>query len=401
MYALAIDDCSSYGEVILNLTLKDEESNTEVNQSLGSNIEIDLILTSKENASLTWTYHNAWVNDSNVAVCIPSNILNNSEYYIDIDLGWDSTDRVWEFYFLDDGTLNSTKIFDAQTDYTIDLMDLLTVDSTSFLFNYFDVDGLPVVNSIAHVFRKYIGEGLFREVERSQADENGDTIMHLVEEDVIYYFLITQYGIPLYTSSTYSALCQATPCTIQLEAGGDSATFGTDWDLVDNGAYDITSDATTRIVTLDYSLDSSSTMNLTVYKYDNDGDVSVIASNQSTGTSDILILSVPQSAGNVSFFASLYQDGDFVNSEWVDFESTPRDRFGVTLALFLGALIILTLGLMAVTEGVGTLVMVMLGVAISGFLGLITTSLATGVNIIVYLIVAGGILLWKLTGGRK
>jgi len=57
--------------------------------------------------------------------------------------------------------------------------------------------------------------------------------------------------------------------------------------------------------------------------------------------------------------------------------------------------------LMAVSEGAGTLIFVMLGVIISGALGLISTTLASGVSIIIYLIIAGGILLWKLTKGRS
>ena len=401
VYELAVDDCSSYGEVILNMTLKDEEGNSEVNESLGSNIEIDLMLRSLANSSFTITYNNTWVNDSNVAVCIPSNILNNSQYQIDFDIGYDSTDRVWEFFFLDNGTLNSTKVFDGQTDYTLDLMDLLSADSTSFLFNYFDQDGLSVDDIIVHTFRKYIGEGLFREVERSQADENGDTILHLVEEDVIYYFLITQYGIPLYTSSTYSALCQTTPCNIQLEAGGDSAEFTTDYDLVEGGTYSITSDVSTRTVTMDYLLDESANVNVTVYKYDFDGDVEAVTSNASTGTSDELVLTVPLSAGNVSFFTAVYKDDEFINSEWVDFESDAQDTFGTVLALFLAILIILTFGLIAVSEGAGTIVFVILGVAVAGFLGLITTALSSGISIVLYLIIAGGILIWKLTGGRR
>ena len=401
VYELAVDDCSSYGDVILNITMNDEEANTQVNGTLGSNIELDLLLTSTTNSSFTLTYNNTWVNDTNVAVCIPSNILNNSEYYIDFDIGFDSTDRVWEFFFLDDGVLNSTKVFDDQTDYTIDLMDLLTTDSTSFLFNYFDQDGLTVDDIIVHTFRKYIGEGLFREIERSQADENGDTIVHLVEEDVIYYFLITQYGVPLYTSSTYTALCQATPCSIQLEAGGESAEFTTDYDLVEGGSYTLTSDVSSRTVTLDYLLDTAQEVNVTVYKYDYDGDISAVTSNASTGLSDELVLTVPLSAGNVSFFTAVYKEGEFINSEWVDFEGDAQDTFGTVLALFLAILIILTFGLIAVSEGAGTIVFVILGVAVAGFLGLITTALSTGVSVILYLIIAGGILIWKLTGGRR
>jgi len=70
-----------------------------------------------------------------------------------------------------------------------------------------------------------LGEGTFREVERAREDQNGDTIVHLVEEDVIYYFIITQNGEVLHTSSTYTALCQQTPCTIQIEASGGIGNF--------------------------------------------------------------------------------------------------------------------------------------------------------------------------------
>lgn len=400
-YELAIDDCSTYGEVILDFSLLDEESATLVNESNGATVEIDLALVSKENSSVAIVFNKTWTDESNPQVCLPNNVLNNSQFWIDFTVGFDSTDHVWEFYYLDDGTLNSSKVFNAQTDYTIDLMDLLTDDSTSFLFNYFDQDGLPVEDAMVHVFRKYIGEGTFREVERAKSDLNGDTIVHLVEEDVIYYFLVTQYGVPLFTSSTYTALCQATPCTIQIEASGGSASFPTDWDLIDGGAYTITSTASSRVVNFSYTANESKTMNLTIFKYNSDGSYSPITSNQTTGTNGEILLTVPQSAGNVSFFATVYDDGSFINSEWVDFEGKAQDRFGVTLALFIGFLIILTLGLMAVTEGVGTLVMVLLGVALSGFLGLMTLELSTGVNVVVYLIIAGGILLWKLTGGRR
>lgn len=401
VYELAMDDCSSYGEVILDLSLKDEESGSVLNGSLGGQVEIDLRLTSKDDATFYLDFNETWNNETNPQVCLPLNVLNNSQYWIDFTIGFDYTDRVWEFYYLDDGTLNLTKEFNPYTDYKIDLMDLLTTDSTSFLFNYFDKDGLAVDDAIVHAYRRYIGSGEFLEVERSKADQNGDTIVHLVEEDVIYYFVITQYGEILFTSSQYTALCQDTPCTIQIEASGDGATFGTDWDLLDNGAYVLSSNADTRQVNLTYSFNTTSTVNLTVYKYENDGSYTAIDTASSTGTTETMLITVPQSAGNVSFFASVIVDDEFINSEWVDFEQKSSDFFGTTLALFLGALLILTLGLMAVTEGVGTIVMVILGVVIASALGLLTTELSTGVNVIVYLVVAGGIILWKLTGGRK
>jgi hypothetical protein len=368
---------------------------------LGSNIEIDLLLTSISNSSLTWTYNNTWINNSNVAVCIPSNILNNSEYYIDFDIGFDSTNCVWEFYFLDRGILNSTKVFDTYTNYTISLMDLLTADSTSFLFNYFDEDGLAVEGSMVHVFRKYIGEGVFREVERAKADDNGDTIIHLVEEDVIYYFVITTNSETLFTSSTYTALCQATPCTIQLEAGGEFDEFSTDYDLITGGGYSITSNAGNRVVNLTYSLNHTADINFTLYKYESDGSFSVVDTGEDTGSSGgVITLTAPQVAGNISFFASVEKDDVFISSEWINFESNASQFFGSTLALFLAGLIILTLGLVAVSEGAGTIIFVILGIVFAGALGLIYTQLSTGINIVIYLILVGALLIWKLSRGR-
>jgi len=399
--AVSFDDCTALGDVILNWSLHDEGNNSLVNATAGADVEIDLQVY-YGTATTTWTHNETWTSKSAGAICVPTGLLtSSSDYVIDFTMGFQATDHVWEFFYLDNGNLNSTKIFDGQTNGNITLMDLLTADSTSFLFNYFDVDGLAVEDSIVHVFRKYIGEGTFREVERAKADDNGDATIHLVEEDVIYYFQITQYGVVLYTSNEYTALCQDTPCTIQLEASSGGSTFGTDWDLVDNGGYEIYTSSTTREVNLTYILTSPSTMNLTVFNYNSDGSYSVVNSSTDTGTTGSFIVTVPQSAGNVSFFATVYQDGEFINSEWVDFSGQASDYFGSTLALFLGALIILSLGLMSISEGAGTIIWIILGVFIAGGMGLIATGLNTGISITIYLICAGGILLWKLTRGRK
>jgi len=398
VYELSIDDCSAHSVLILNMSLKDEELAILVNGSNGANVEIDLILTVPGNPDATQYYYKKWTDENNPQVCITTDELN---YTIDYTIGFDSTDRVWEFLYLDGGILDSTKIFDDYTNYNINLMDLKTTDSTSFLFNYFDVDGLAVDGSMVHVFRKYIGQGEFLEVERSKADQNGDTVVHLVEEDVIYYFVITNNGETLYTTSTNTILCQAVPCTIEIEASGVSAEFDTDWDLVDGGAFSISSNTNTKTVSLTYSKNISAIWEMDLYKYEDDGSFTLLNSTTATGTSGTTSLSVPLSAGNVSFFVTVSVDDVYIKSEWVDFEDNTNDVFGTTLSLFLAGLIILSLGLMAISEGAGVLIWVMLGVFLSGALGLLTTSLSTGISIVTYLIVAGALLVWKIAGGRK
>ena len=138
-------------------------------------------------------------------------------------------------------------------------------------------------------------------------------------------------------------------------------------------------------------------MNLTIYKLESDGTYDVVGSQQSTSTSGSLLVTVPVISGNTSFFASVYQDENFIKSEWIDFEEDAGIYFGNTLSLFLGALIILSLGLMAVAEGSGMIIFLILGMFIAMVLGLVDYRSSTGLNVLIYLIVAGGIILWKVT----
>ena len=398
VFSMGVDNCSIHGTEILSLNLYDEETTEYVNVTSGTNMEIDLYLTNPINTSIIFHYFNTWADQNNVSVCVPNGILNTTNYTIDFTIGFDTGDHVWEFYHLDNGTLDiNNDLLSDLTNKTIYLMDLLTVDSTSFLFNFFDLDGLPIENTIIHVFRRYIGEGDFREVERSKEDENGDTIVHLVEEDVIYYFVVSLEAQTLYLSSQYTALCQSLPCAIQLQEGGGFQEFTNDWDLIEDGGYILAQSSLTREVNMTYETSTPSTMNLTVYALNGEGEYESIGSEAETGTSGTITISVPVISGNTSFFASVYQDDVFKRSQWVDFEEDAGLYLGNALSLFLGALIILAFGLIAISEGVGVIVFLLLGMVIAMILGLVDYRTSSGINVLIYFIIAGGIILWKLT----
>lgn len=398
IYSLAIDNCTLYNDTILNLNLYDEEDNNFINSSAGSNLEIDLQISK---GSTFVNFSKKWTNENNVSICINEGLLATNNYTIDWIISFDSTDRVNEFHYLDNGTLSSESQFDDYTNQTLYLRDLLSADSTSFLFNYFDEDGLIVDDIIVHTFRKYIGEGLFREVERSKQNDDGDTIVHLVEEDVIYYFVITKEGQTLYTSNTYTALCDSAPCTIQLEESGGFQEFETDWDLIDGGDYSLRIDDTTRQVNLTFSTDEETTMNLTLYAMANDATYTAVDSVSSIGTTGEIIASVPISFGNTTFFGAIYQDGEYVDSQWVDFSDNAGDYLGITLSLFLASLIILSLGLMYVSEGALTIVFLIVGFVVTTILGLIKLQDSAGLGILGYLIIAGGLIIWKITKKQR
>ena len=388
----AMDNCTTNTVEIMNLLLKEEEGNTLWAGNY-SNIEVEVDIYSL-NGILIGEYNKQWTNESNVSICVGN--LTGANYNLFTTIGFDIDNYVNEFWFIDKKQINTTVV-----PINISLMDLLATDSTSFLFNYFDEDGLSVSDPIIHVWRKYIGEGLFREVERSKQNDDGNTIVHLVEEDVIYYFQVSQDNTVIFTSDTYTALCDSAPCTITLEASGGYQEFEDDWDLVDNGAYSISSSAITRTVNLTFATTTPSTFNLTVYKLDSEGEYEYVGSDEVTGTSGTLDVVVPAISGNVSFFSVVRQDGDYKASYWNDFTAPAREYFGNGFAVFLGLLIIMCLGLMGISEGSGTVVLVILGLFLTIILGLIDYGLGNedgiGIGLLIYFIVTGGIIIWKLT----
>jgi hypothetical protein len=396
VYSVSITDCAvTSGTVILNMSLKDEELNSLVNVTAPNNakIEIDLTISSPDNSSLSWDFAKEWDDTQTVAVCVPNGLLNASDYRIDFIVGYDNTLHVREFFYMENGTLDNSTEFNSYTLKSIDLMDLASADSTTFLFTYTDADNQEVDDIIVHTFRKYIGEGVFREVERSKQDNAGQTHVHLVEEDVIYYFMITQGGTILFTSDTYNAKCLATPCEITLSA---SATE-TNWSIIDNegGLYTTTSNRSTRVVTTSFNIESSDLVNVSLYKLTN-GTATLINTSSLTATAGSIDLDVPLAYGNSTFFVSIYRNNEFVKSEWVDLQENGRDYFG-TFGALLGGIIVLALILMSVTEGAGMIIFTALALVIIGVMQLVDL----GWMALISIICAGGIIVWKLVSRRN
>lgn len=385
--SIALDNCTTYSYPLYNFTIRDEESKDWLSPVSNNTLfEVDLNLSYN---GLNLNYSSSFSQINPITICSEQDISNfNFLEYLTASHSADN--YVSEFYFIDNGTtLSGTK--------QIDLYPLKTADSTSFLFNYFDEDGLTIDDIIVHVFRKYIGDGLFREVERSKQNAEGDTIVHLVEEDVIYYFKISIENTTIFTSDTYTALCDSVPCTIVLEESGAFHEFSDDWDLIDDGGYSVKKSVLNRNVNLTFATSSSSTFNITIYELNSEGEYSAVSSGQTTGISGEVVVTIPQSSGNTTFFGAIYKDGEFIKSEWIDLEEDAGVYFGTDLAIFIAIILILALGLMAVDNKEMSIVFVILGALVAGIYGLIDWHDSNGLPLLIYLIIDGGIIAFKLS----
>ena len=395
VYNVSVSDCSiSGGTTILNLSLRDEELNSLVNITSPNlaNIELDLTISSLIDSTIKWSFSKHWRENNTVSICVPNELLNSTSYKIDFTLGFDATDHVREFYYLDNGTLDNTSYFNTYTSNTISLFDLATDDWTTFLFEYTDSDNQKVDDIIVHTFRKYIGEGESREVERSKQDNAGQTHIHLVEEDVIYYFMITQYGKILYTSGEYNAKCLSSPCTISLS----SSPTETNWSVIDNegGKYIISVDKDTRISTTTFNLDEIATINSSIYRFYN-GTEEIINSSTLTGTAGSIKIYIPLTYDNSTFFVAIYKNGVFIKSQWISLTESAIDYFGTAGAIF-GGLIVVALMMMSISEGIGFIIFTFLSLIIISIMQLIDLSWLA----IISIICAGGVIIFKLTGRR-
>ena len=391
VYNMSISDSCAGKYIFLNWTLRDEEFQTLVNVTSPNiaNVEFDIDVTSKTDSSITWEYSKTWTDTQSAVLCVDNSLLNNTEYRIDWVAEYSGTDNVLEFHYLDNGTLDKSGEFNSLTTNVTRLSDLATADSTTFLFDYTDEDGLTVSNSIVHTFRKYIGEGIFREVERSKADNNGQTHIHLVEEDVIYYFVISDDGEILFTSDEYNAKCLSTICSLSL-TGSPTTTNWTYYDR-DGWRYSISSDRDTRIATLTFNLESSATMNASLYEFV-DRESTLIASDTLTATAGTINLPIPIVYGNSTFYMAVYKDDEFIESSWVDMTESGKEYFG-TFGALLGGLIVLAIILMAISEGVGIIIFGALALVIIAVMELVDLSWLALVSIIG----AGAIIIFKIT----
>lgn len=382
-----VDNCTAYTFPLYNFTIRDEATKawlSPITNDTLFNVEFNL---SYNNLNLNYSQSFSQINPITICSQVDLGTFPFIEY---LTASYSADGYVNEFYFIDNGTTRSGV-------KQIDLHSLPTADSTSFLFNYFDRDGLIIDDIIVHTFRKYIGEGVFREIERSKQNAEGNTILHLVEEDVIYYFQISLQNRTLFVSNTYTALCDSVPCTIILEESGAFQDFTTDWDLVDDGGYRITKDVLDRNINLTFSTSSSSTFNMTIYALDSDGEYSAVSSGEKTGTSGEIIVNIPQASGNTTFFGAIYKDGDFLKSEWIDLEEDAGVYFGTDLAIFLAIIIILALGLMAVDNKEMSIVFIIVGALIAGIYGLIDWHDSQGLPLLIYVVIDGGIIAYKLS----
>ncbi len=195
---LQIDNCTTFTNVIFNFTVVNEELQTFL-PSATLETAINIFDESREN--LIINFSNSQTNPA--TFCLDSNLTANSSFSLDTIVKYDEPVHALEFYNIVNFSLtNNTQRQD------ITLFDLNISDSTEFQLTFTGSDFLPVENALVFVDRQYISENVFKTVELPKTDSNGQAVLHLVRNDVIYNIIISKNGIILGTFNNIVAFCQ-------------------------------------------------------------------------------------------------------------------------------------------------------------------------------------------------
>lgn len=391
---IAVDDCSTYTELILNLTMKNEETEAAINESTyNTTVYVDLDIRAIGSSTSLLNFSLNYTKDFNPQVCIDD---LNVTYELDAEIRYDADDYAAEYYHIQNSTLSNTT-----APFNIILFDLADTSAQQFLITFKDENFVPLGDALIEIQRKYTDKGIFQTVEIPKTDENGQAVASLQLEGALYNIVVTKYGATIATFENVAVYCEDSAigdCKINLNALGSAGDFS-DWDELGDITYTMTFDEDNRRITAIFtSTDGSSkTVLLNATKFDRFGNITVCSDSISTA-SGTLTCNIPASYGNVTVIAELSVNGEIITRRTYSILPDPNDIFGRSAGGVMMLMLMLTLPLMFISSPIGVIIGIFMGLVFGSLLMLITTNKILGASsIIIWAVIAGGIIIWKVS----
>lgn len=199
IFNLALDNCSTFTKEILNFTVVDEEEQTILPNAT---IETAVNIYDQSRTVLVLNHSAIYERINPLSICLNINVSNNSMYSMDVIVRYEEEDHAKEYYNIVNATITS-----ETESQIITLYDLNLNDSVEFQLTFTGSDFLPIENALINVDRQYISENTFKTVELPKTDYNGQSVLHLVRNDIIYNIVISKSGVVLGNFENLVAFC--------------------------------------------------------------------------------------------------------------------------------------------------------------------------------------------------
>ena len=382
---LGVDNCGVFTNRIFNFTSVDEKEQTIL---VNTTQEIAVNIFSSDRNELILNLSDEYTSNPTL-ICLNINLTNSTIYSVDVIVRYSSEDPDHAIEYFNIVDLELTNDTEEQV---ITLFDLNLSDSTEFQLTFTGQDFLPVENALVFIERQYIAENVFKTVELPKTDSNGQTVLHLVRNDVLYNIVVVKDNIVLGSFSNLIAFCDdftIGDCKISLNAiGEETGVFNYDEGV--GILYDSQPvyNASTFLVSFDFisSDGESKIVTLNVERRDVFGNTSICSSTVISVGGTVFC-----NTGNVTdatLFTSIFVDEEeWINSQ-VSVDTSTYGSIGYVALFFISLLLILAFGdskngtIFALL--IGYLIAITMGWMVGGIIG----PTSSGVWIIVLTIVA-------------
>jgi hypothetical protein len=230
----------------------------------------------------------------------------------------------------------------TQINYTIH--NLFSLDATSFLINVENPSLIPFAEHYVSIMRWYPDRDEYRTVEMAKTDENGETVVKVVEEDVDYRLAVhNRTGSLIFLTDPTRMICLEDPCTYDIFISDDI-----EFEIFSDLDFTLVFNETTSVFTLTWNDPSQNTqtVNLTVYRDGSTGSA-VLCSKATSNFVGVMACDVTGTTGRVRavvtrassppiILMTLIQE---IRSEITDFDEGNIVLWGAVILGTLGALI--------------------------------------------------------------
>jgi hypothetical protein len=392
IYSLDLDTCSVYTNPFMNLTIVDEDDLSTLNGTT-QNTSIDIEFTLKTaDGTNTVNINETFTGVNPASICVNTIPSSSGGLNIDSTIKYSADNYVTEYYGIQNESYDSDNF-----PKLITLYDLISSRSQEFLINVKDSNFIPLSGALVEITKRYINLGNFLTVEIPETDTDGRTIGHFVLNDEIYTINIKKDGVLLATFENVRAFCTNTAtgnCQIDLNELA-STTKIKDFQADLGASFYNTYNATTRTYKFVFINGDSSQRDFAVRGNLFDGyQNTTVCSDSVTATSGTLTCTVSTQYQNKtivfeSLIDSIVVDTKVIKTDLLNIEDATRYALGV-----LGVLVMALIGIPS--GPVVTLILFIVGFLFIGAFALLEGSILGVGSAFLWLIVAVGIILFKI-----
>ena len=381
-----IVECTNISELLINISLYDEETTL----GIVGDLELNLQIYTKDSVETVTTFNGTFNNTHYKEICL-SPKLSYDLLYQDMEIRYLKDGYATEFYNIQRADL---------TDYPVNLSlyDLNQNDSTEFSVTYKNDDFIFTEGAIVQLQRKYVGEDIYRIVEAPMTGSGGKTTLHIDLNNVKYRASVVKDGelLDFFDNIVFSCDNELSgDCTYSLDGTVDP---GNDIPIetITDFSYSISIDEDNQTITVLFAVPSGtpSSINVLLEQIDMFGNTTscnntIITSSGSvtcvyTDTLEKSIIELSISKNSIPLVLKSY-----VNDPELDMDG---------MNFFIAFLFMISLVGMAISSPEWMILISVMTLIISGTLLLLDgMNLVMGLGAIAWVVVAAAIILMKMS----